>query len=751
MFKRRYLPILIGLAALFAVAGLRVLDPAPVHQVRLWAFDTFQRMAPRAYQPAGVRIIDIDEASLERIGQWPWPRTSLADLVSRLRDMGAAAIALDIVFAEPDRTSPERLLRSWRGHGLDADTRRALKSLPDPDEAFAKAIAKAPVVTGFAPTAEPNGATPKRPAGMAFSGTKPTTSLPNFRGATANIDGIGAAAKGNGSFAIVNDIDSKVRRVPLVQQVNSRIHPSLVAEALRVAQGAGTHIVKTSTGSGEADFGDGAAVTAMRIGRITVPTTGDGTVLLHDTGIVPARSVPAWKILDPDHRRETIPKVRGHIVLIGTSATGLKDVRATPLTTAAPGVSLHAQALEQIILGDHLHRPDWVSALEIAVLLLLGGGLLFILPRLGAAWCGVAGLIALGAAGAGSWFAFERLGWLIDPVYPSLGALAVYLPTSAALFVLSESEKRFVRSAFGRYLSPALVERLTEQPDALNLGGENRELTMMFSDIRGFTPVAETMTPEELTAFMNRFLTPMTRAILDRSGFVDKYMGDAIMAFWNAPLTTPEHPERACRTALDMRRILVNLNREWQAEFDAKGRPFQGVAVGIGVHTGVACVGNMGSEQRFDYSVLGDNVNLASRLEGQSKTYGVDIVISEQTRAACSHDLAFLELDLIRVKGRREPARIHTLLGDETIARDEGFAAFHKDHDAMLAAYRAQDWDTAEAARGRCAETLAASPEWLASGVALEHVYAIYAERIETLRADPPPADWDAVFTARTK
>ena len=749
--RQRLIPVLIGVCALAAAAGLRVLDPEPVRKLRVFAFDSYQAIRPRPYEPAGVRIVTIDEASLRRVGQWPWPRTTMAELVTQLRKLGAAAIAFDVVFAEPDRTAPARLLAAWRGQGLGKGVKDALKELPDPDRVFAKALAKAPVVTGFAPRSGADGTQPPRPAGFAVSGTKPGGAVPAFPGATTNLPVIAKAAKGNGSFAVVNDFDSVVRRVPLLQRVDGRLYPSLAAEALRVGQRASTHIVKTSTGSGEMDLSDDTAVAAMRIGRVTVPTTGAGSVILHDTGYVPARYVPAWKVLAAQANPEVARRIRGHIVLVGASAPGLKDIRATPLSPAVPGVSLHAQALEQMIHGDFLHRPDWSPALEIGVLLAVGLGLAATLPFVGAAWCGLAGLFAVTAAAAGSWFAFDAWGWLIDPVYPALGALAVYLPTSAARFVITEGEKRFIRSAFSRYLSPALVAQLTRQPDSLNLGGENRELTVMFTDIRGFTPVAESMTPEELTRFMNRFLTPMTTAILDHAGYVDKYMGDAIMAFWNAPVATPEHPVHAGRAALAMRTALAGLNAQWQHEFAEQGRSFPGVAVGIGLHTGVCSVGNMGSAQRFDYSALGDNVNLASRLEGQSKTYGVDAVVSEAVRRAAGDAFAFLELDRIRVKGRREPVQIHTLAGDAAVRDDPGFQAFRADHDAMLAAYRAQDWDGAEAARARCAEAIAAGPAWQPGGLNLAALYDLYAARIAALRADPPPADWDAVFEAQTK
>jgi adenylate cyclase len=760
--RHRWLPTLIGVAALAVVMALRIADPVPVTQVRNWVFDSYQRLEPRAYQPAGVRIVDIDETSLAAYGQWPWPRTVVASLVERLDQLGAAAIVFDMVFAEPDRTAPGRLLTAWQGHGLTQQVRSALQALPDPDSVLAEAIAATPTVTGFVPrtareTAQDRPGTtraprkPARPAGFAFSGDDPAALLPRFRAATTNLPPIDKAASGNGSFGIVSDPDNVVRRIPLAQTIDGTVYPSLAAEALRVAQGASTHIIKTSTGSGHSYFGGELGVTAMKIGRVVVPTTAEGRVLLYDTGPVAERSISAARVLGGPPDGTLRQQVKGHIVLIGTSAPGLRDIRATPLNPAAAGVTVHAQAIEQMILGAHLRRPDWANGAETLALLAVGGVLILLLPGLGAVWCAVLGAVAVGGGVAASWFAFSDARLLLDPVFPALAGLAVYLPMSSALFFQSERQKRFVRQAFSRYLSPALVERLAAQPDTLRLGGEERELTLMFSDIRGFTSVAETMTPEQLTSFMNQFLTPMTEEVLTHSGFIDKYMGDAIMAFWNAPVTVDDHPLEACRTALAMRRRLRELNAAWHAEFAQAGRDFPGVAIGIGLNTDVCCVGNLGSEQRFDYSALGDGVNLASRLEGQSKTYGVDVVLNETTVARCGDRIATLELDLIRVKGKQEPARIFTLVGDGSLWRDEAFAGFAEQHREMIAAYREQAWDRAEAAAEACLKALETSPDWLPDGLQLDRLYALYRTRIADLRADPPPADWDAVFEPGTK
>jgi adenylate cyclase len=761
---RYWLPTLVGAITLACVFALRLQDPAAITQVRNLAFDIYQRVQPRPYQEAGVRVVAIDEAALKAHGQWPWPRTVMARLVERLDGMGAAAIAFDVVFAEPDRTAPDRLLTAWQGAGVGPDARQLLRTLPDPDAVFAQAVAAAPVVTGFAPRAgrsAADGGGPAagdgaaaeipRPAGFAFSGSDPAPFVATYPTATANLPAIAGAAAGNGSFAVRNDPDNLVRRVPLVQRVGERLYPSLTAEALRVAQGASTHVIKTSTGSGQAGWAGATGLTAIKIGRIVVPVTASGQVMLHDTGPVARRTVSAADVLADAPPPALANRIRGHIVLIGASAVGLRDIRATPLDPAASGVSVHAQALEQMILGHHLHRPDWAPGLEVLSLLLLGGVLILLLPRLGAVWCAGLGFVVVAGGVAGSWFVFDQHRLLLDPVYPSLAALLVYLTTSGTLFVQTERQRQFVRHAFARYLSPELVAQLAARPRDLALGGENRELTMLFSDIRGFTGVAEAMSPDELTRFMNGYLTPMTEEVLARAGFVDKYMGDAIMAFWNAPVRVDDHPLAACRCALAMRRRLLDLNAAWIAAYAAAGRPFPEVAIGVGLHTGIACVGNMGSENRFNYSALGDNVNLASRLEGQCKTYGVDVVASEDTLAACEDAFATLEIDLVRVKGRQEPVRIHTVVGESADLEPAGFYDFAADHTAMIAAYRSQAWDRAEAALDRCDRALADAPYWLPAGCVLTGVYSLYRTRIARLRADPPPPDWDAVFDAETK
>jgi len=737
---RRALPLIVGCLALALLLGLRLADPRPVQQARQLVFDFYQQLKPRDYREAGVRIVDVDEASLGVLGQWPWPRSTLADLIARLREMGAAVVAFDMVFAEADRTSPAELMAEWRAYlQLPAETEAAIAQIPSPDDLFAAEIARGRIVTGFAPNFEADPGTPPRPASFAFKGPDPVEALQTFSGATLNIPALSFAAAGNGSFGILNDIDTVVRRVPLFQNVDGDIYPSLTAEAIRVGQGARTHLI-------EAKGGEGIPVTVVgaKIGAIEVPTTARGEVLIYDTGFERARYLPAWRVLDAPSRAKVAPLVAGHIVLIGTSAAGLKDLRATPLTSSVAGVSVHAQALEQMILGVHLKRPDWATGLEIVVILVAGAALILLLPRVGAFWCSALGAGMTVAGVAASWWAFDERLFLFDPIYPALAVLAVYIPTTATLFIQTESEKRFVREAFGRYLSPALVERLAENPESLRLDGEDRDLTILFSDIRSFTALSEAMTPGQLTRFMNRYFTAMSDEILEAQGYIDKYIGDAIMAFWNAPLDDEAHAANACDAVLAMRGALLGLNGRLGEIFEG-APPVTGIGVGIGLHSGVCRVGNMGSDKRFNYSVLGDDVNVASRIEGQTKTYGVDILISEATREKAGDAFATLELDLIRVQGRQQPVRVYALLGrGETLemGRVEAFAARHGE---MLEAYRARDWGGAERAAAALLAEAGDAP-FLPPGCRLDRVYALYRARIADLAAAPPGADWDGVF-----
>jgi adenylate cyclase len=734
----RLLYVLILGTVIVASLALRIWDPSPVARLRSLVFDAYQRVSPRAFDAAlPVRVVDIDEESLKRVGQWPWPRTVLADLVTKLGQNGAAAIGFDMVFPEPDRMSPANTLRFWPNAEALAGLRQEIEKLPSNDQVFAEAIGTAPVVLGF--IAAPQGTSfPETKAGFAHGGDDPKLFAPYYPGAAASLKELQDQAQGAGSLNWIPDHDQIIRRMPMVIRVGDTLYPSFAADMLRLAQGASTYMVKSSGASGEKAFGEKTGIVKIRVGDFEIPTEADGQMWIRFTPEAKQRYLPAWKVLNGEIGRE---ELEGRILLIGTSAAGLLDLRATPLDASVPGVSLHAQAIEQILQGSFLQRPDFATAAELLYILVIGLLIAFLIYRLGALGSAVLGGAAVAAVIGISWYAFDAFGWLVDPIYPAVALTAIYLVGTLVVFLRTERERNRVRHAFSHYMAPALVERLANDPSRLKLGGETRDMTLLFSDVRGFTGISEGLDAEELTRFLNSLFTPLSNIILEEQGTIDKFMGDAVMAFWNAPLDDSLHPSHACSAALRMMREMETLNDRWREEAEAKGRPFKPVQLGIGLNTGICCVGNLGSETRFDYSVIGDNVNVASRLEGQSKTYDVGTVVGESTTARAP-DFAFLELDLLKVKGKTEATRIFTLLGDTALKQSPNFITLAERHGEFLARYRAKDWDAAEVLSREC-ERLNTSR--------LDRLYALYRERIDYFRTNPPPPQWDGTAEALSK
>jgi adenylate cyclase len=737
MGPRLLYALIVGTVIVTSLA-LRVWDPSPVATLRALVFDAYQRVSPRAFDPSlPVRIVDIDEDSLKAVGQWPWPRTVLADLVDKLAAGGAAAIGFDIVFPEPDRMSPANALRFWPNSEALAGLREQVEKLPSNDQVFAEAIGKASVELGF--IAAPQGTSiPETKAGFAQSGDDPKLFAPYYPGAAASLKELQDQAQGTGSLNWIPEHDQIIRRMPMLIRVGDTLYPSFVADMLRLAQGASTFIVKSSGATGEKAFGEKTGIVGIKVGDYEVPTDANGQMWIRFTPESKDRYLPAWKVLNGDIGADDL---EGRILIIGTSAAGLLDLRATPLEASVPGVSLHAQAIEQILQGTFLQRPDFATTAELLYILVLGVVIAFLIYRLGALGSAVVGGAAVAAVIGISWYAFEALGWLVDPIYPAIALTAIYLVGTLVIFLRTERERNRVRHAFSHYMAPALVKRLADDPSRLKLGGETRDMTLLFSDVRGFTGISEGLDAEELTRFLNSLFTPLSNIILEEQGTIDKFMGDAVMAFWNAPLDDSLHPSHACSAALRMMRQMETLNQRWREEAEAKGRSFKPVQLGIGLNTGVCCVGNLGSETRFDYSVIGDNVNVASRLEGQSKTYDVGTVVGVSTTARAP-DFAFLELDLIKVKGKTEATRAFALLGDNAFKQSRDFITLAERHGEFLSRYRAKDWDAAEALSREC-EKLNTSR--------LDRLYALYRERIAFFRINPPPPHWDGTAEALSK
>ena len=675
-FKRRIgYARLLCLALLIGFAALRIADPAPVEEIRVRTFDAFQRIDPRKKTARPVTIVDIDDKSLEKLGQWPWPRTRIADLVTELTRLGAVVIAFDAVFSEPDRLNPAFAADTFRN--LDEETRARLRALPSNDQVFADAIKASRVVLGESGLPEEIAPLDKTlpVTGLAMLGEEPQRFMFDFPGLLRNVPVLEHAAAGRGLFTIKPERDGIVRRVPMIMQAQGQTMPSLTFEMLRVATGSGTILIKAET----------AGIKSLGIKGLQIPTDHNGQIWVHYARNDASIYVPAINVLEKNVAPDMIA---GKLVLIGTSAVGLNDIKTTPVSRAMPGVEIHAQVLESTLTGEVISTPIYGIVVEFATAFLFGLLVIAFAPLFGPVT-----LVALGAAfasvliGTSAYF-YTQHRLLIDFTYPLMSTTAIYLTLIFSSFVREQAQRRQIRSAFGQYLSPALVEQLAQSPEKLVLGGEEREMTIMFSDMRGFTSISETYKsdPQGLTALMNRFLTPLTNAILNRKGTIDKYMGDAIMAFWNAPLDDKDHHLNACEAALDMLERVDELNQAREQEAKEEGRPFIPLNAGIGLNTGTCVVGNMGSDQRFDYSVFGDSVNLASRLEGQSKEYGFPIIVGSKTALAVKEKFAILELDFIMVKGKKEPEVIYAIAGraGHRAVRPLPAAAQPDDRDARL-------------------------------------------------------------------
>jgi adenylate cyclase len=718
---------------LFALVPLRLADPRPLQELRTRTFDLFQVLRPRPQEIRPVVIVDIDEASLKAIGQWPWPRTTVADLVTQITQLGAVTIGFDIIFPEPDRMSPAIAERSFRG--IDAETRAKLDSLPSNDEALADAIKHSRVVVGQAGAAAPEVKTTADAAlqtGVAFRGPDPHRYLVTFAGLLRNVPVIEQAAAGRGLFSINPESDGIIRRVPVIMTAQGSLVPSLSLEMLRVVTGSSAILVRV----------DEAGVQSVAVPGLEVPTDRNGQFWVHFNHHDPERYVSAKDVLQGNVPPD---RLAGKLVLIGTSAIGLLDLKTTPLDATMPGVEVHAQILESVLSKSSLVNPNYAIGAELALAVLFGLAIIVAAPMLPASvvivlgGCLIAGLIGL------SLYLFVEHNLLIDFTYPLISSWLIYLVLTFVNYFREQKQRRQIRSAFGYYLSPHMVEQLARSPEKLVLGGEERRMTILFSDVRGFTTISEHYKddPQGLTRLMNRFLTPLTNAIIERKGTIDKYIGDAIMAFWNAPVDDHEQEANACEAALEMLSRAETLNGELKREAEGDGGVYMPLRIGIGLNTGPCVVGNMGSDFRFNYSVLGDTVNLASRLEGRTKDYRIPVVIGSRTAEGAKQKFAVMEIDLIMVKGKKQPEAVFTVLGRSEVEADPRCQELREANAQMLGRFRKQQWEDAIDLIARCRK--------FANGFDISGLYDMYEERIELYRAQPPGPDWDGVYEAETK
>jgi len=726
-------PRLIAFVILLALTALKVWNPPLIDELEIKTYDVYQQIQPRPAPELSVMVIDIDEASLSDLGQWPWSRKVVGDMVLNIAKAGASGIGFDANFPEPDNLSPRRFAQ--RTPDLDTATKDALDKLPSTDDYFAQVIKQTRIVLGQDTANEERaGAPAPAPAAVAvLNGTEQSAGryLLAFPNIVGNLPELEKASAGRGMIISNPESDGIVRRIPAIVRVRDKIYPTLAIEMLRVATGGTTILVRTSP--------VGIQDIVLQGPNYVIPTDAQGRLWPHYAKYKPDRYISAKDVV---HGTVDPARLQGKLVLIGASAAGLRDIRASPVDESFPGVEVHAQLLESILTNSLLSQPAWGDGAERILTFVTGVLMIIALAAVGARWTLAVFLVMATVLFAGAWYLYTEENLLVDVAFAVITAFLIYIVVTYLNYMNEEKERQKTRTAFSLYLSPAMVERVAKNPEALKLGGEMRDMTLMFCDLRGFTTISENYDAGGLTHLINAFLTPMTDIIQATGGCVDKYIGDCIMAFWNAPLDSPQHRRDACRASLLMRARLRTLNDELRNDPAAKIDKHGELKIGIGLNTGECCVGNMGSAQRLNYSVLGDAVNLASRLEGQSKTYHLDLVIGETTYDGVK-DMGVIELDLIQVKGKTVPVRIFTLVGDEAVAATPEYKALREHHDRMLACFRAQDWVGARAALREC-ETVAPHFE-------IEALYEVYEERIAGMEEDPPGADWDGVYVAKTK
>ena len=678
---------LIPALTLVVLLCLRLSDPFAVEIARLKGFDLLQRNAERLKSDK-VILIDINEKAVEAEGQWPWPRGKMADLIDRLRKANAGVIVLPILFSEPDRFGE--------------------------DDRLAESISRTRTVVA-------QNATLFQSLGGVFRGVSrigdPTKWLFSWPSAIGPIPLIGNQAEGVGMTNLAPELDGVVRRMPLAVNSGGQIFPSIVLEAMRVASGAPSWAIKTGA----------AGVIALKVARLPK--------------IVTDPNARVWIRYGQKYERygshDVLPNLEGRMVVVGLTAVGLAQISSTPFGEMYVH-DIIADTLATIQSTHQIKRPDIALLIEIFVMTALGL-FIIILAFKAPFWAVVLGTLSLGIstffAGKLLWQEASILG---DITMPLAVILIVGLHASLNRFGAEYDRRIQIKKQFERYVSPKLVGQLQRHPDSLKLGGETKELTLLFCDIRGFTPISEQYKddPQGLTTLINRFLGPMSWEIMELNGTIDKYMGDCIMAFWNAPLDIPEQQTSAVRAAIKMQERLDILNAELLSENKLP------INVGIGINSGPCVVGNMGSAQRFDYSCLGDAVNLASRLEGQTKEYGVTVIVGESVAINSEELFDFVELDFVAVKGKTEGVRIYTIAGEKHTEKGaDVFKIRSLKHQRYLNFYRSQDWDLA----------IEVSDELQIEWPELSEFYRLMNERIEVLRIESLPRDWDGVYRATSK
>ncbi len=736
IFKNTQWSILgVGILITLLTAGVYVFKPAYLNLLEYKLYDVFFQKVHSNKKTDSVAIVDIDEYSLEKFGQWPWPRYRVALLLQKINMAGAVAVGMDVLFAEPDGTSPLVMQKALkRDLHVDIGFSGMPKGLLDNDRLLANVLHKnsnSPYVLGYSFLFKKND-------------SQSTVLLPPVLNAI-EIKGPGAQQahthlfkaenlipplsiflenKNNAGFMnTLTDKDGILRRTPLFIALQDKIYPQLSLATLLTAfkDKIPDPVIKVTSGG----------IESIKIGKTVIPLQSNGALLLNYRG--PSHTFPyisAGKILEDKIKRE---ELQGKIIFLGTSAAGLMDIRVSPLDQVFPGVEVHATIVDNILSGDFITRPDWTPGLELCCILLWG-----IITTILIGWAGsalslpITLILGVSAWYGGLWTLGNLKIW-VSPLFPMVVLILNFSTLNLQKFWFSERKKKFFRSAFSKYVSKAVVDQLAENPEKLSLQGEEKNISILFSDIRGFTSLSESLSPSQVTLLLHDYFTPVTQIIIKNHGTHDKFIGDAVMCFWNAPLDVKNHESLAIKSALEMLDALKELNKDFKERLNIE------LAIGIGLHAGQCMVGNMGSNDIFDYTIIGDNVNLASRLESLTKFYGVQLIISETMIQGCSKESLIQEIDLVRVKGKNEPVRIYTVYSPPVENMDhcrKEINMFNK----CLKLYRAKLFEKAEQ---HLQNLITEYPE--------KKIYSIYQERCLFFMKNPPAEKWDGVFTHTSK
>ncbi len=781
----RFIVTILSIIVAILLGLTRIADPELVEVMRLKYFDVLQKKYPRNTDGQTYSVIvDIDEKSLREIGQWPWPRTVLAELFDKSKEAGMLVLGLDVLFAEKDRTSPQLISKDLKNR--NPEIAQLLDDLPSNESIATDSMKKFPVVIGHSGLDVEGDAKRKdikETSMKAFLGKSknPKSWLTSYPGLLANVSEFEGAAAGAGTVSVAEEPDGIIRRIPLISDVAGTIRPTLGLEMIRVAF-QGNSIATRAGINGIEEI----VVQTKAIGNASIPTDENGRVWVHygeSDSIKGTSSRYYVSAVDIIKGRVGKDRLQGKLGILGTSATGLKDIRPTPVEDRMPGVEIHANLIDTVISAilyytsnkkakniydqsikkglseeESLNESKKVKIsgapflksgvkmkfYEAFFTIALGFLITMSALRFGPIFNISFLVIVISGAFYLSGQLYLEKKTLFDPTFTGFSTFLIYFGNTFANYLRDANEKKQIRGAFSQYLSPALVEQLAEDPDKLVLGGETKKMTFLFCDVRGFTTISEAFKsdPQGLTKLINRFLTPLTNEIISKNGTIDKYMGDCIMAFWNAPIDVNEHEKISCDAALSMHKALKELNDIREKEAKEEKKDFLELKIGIGLNTGGCVVGNMGSDQRFDYSVLGDAVNLASRLEGQSKGYGVKTVIGQETNEAVSDTYATLQLDMLAVKGKKEAVSIFCLLGDPSFKETKEFKDLELKHKKILDNYFNQKWSVAleemKTGKSLCKNLMS-------------DYYDMMSERITEFKKNPPPPDWDGVFVATSK